>query len=632
MTYLFDQFELREKDFCLYENGKRIALEPKALQVLLLLLSRAGHLVEKNFLLETVWSNTFVEENNLTRTILVLRRALGDDRHDRIFIETVPTKGYRFVHEVRQVPEEEDLSHTSAVAIEGMPGEEPGIASGTIQEGLPGLSIWRRYLQVAVALVVLTVAVCGWWLYRMHTKAHSPLQPSIAVLPIVNQTGDSGNDYISDGVTESSIRQLSGIADVRVIGAGSVARYKGAQQDVRSVGRTLGVDTVLQGHLLRVDGRLMLVVELCRVSDGSVLLSRDYLLEDKDLLPVQADLVRDTLQTLRVDTGVKSEALTHTNNPMAYEEFLKGEAVAQGDSPAELHEAVQHFEKATAIDPAFDLAWSELAQVHLMLGVYYEAPREHMEIARRDARRALELNHDLEQAHGSLGVIEMVYDWNFAAATSELEPEKSARSAVSSLACMVHLLDQTGRSRKAEEMVRRFLAYDPQSARLISELGCVAYYHRHYDEAVRSYTAAMEIDPKSPLPYWGLGKSLTQLGKYQQAIEVLDSFAKRNGFEPPILTAESGYSLAKWGKKKEARERIEQLVAESHSGFVDPYFIALVHLGLGDKEETFAWLAKAEDARSVFLISTLTDPKWEELLTDPRFGAMVSRMSAKEHA
>jgi len=176
------------------------------------------------------------------------------------------------------------------------------------------------------------------------------------------------------------------------------------------------------------------------------------------------------------------------------------------------------------------------------------------------------------------------------------------------------------------------LAYDPLSARLISELGCVAYYHRHYDEAVRSYTAAMEIDPNSPLPYWGLGKSLTQLGKYQQAIEVLDSFAKRNGVAPPILTAESGYSLAKWGKKKEARERIEQLVAGSHSGFVDPFFIALVHLGLGEKEETFAWLAKAEDVRSVFLISILTDPKWEELLTDPRVGAMVARMSAKPRA
>ena len=641
MVYLFDQFELREKDFCLYEDGKRIALEPKALRVLLLLLSKAGHLVEKDFLLETVWSNTFVEENTLTRTILVLRRALGDNRHDRIFIETVPTKGYRFVHEVRQVPEEEDLSNASAVAIEGMPGEGPAIASGVVQEAArgrerrPGLSIWRRYLPVAVALVVVTVAVFSWWRYRMHAKAQPPLQPSIAVLPIVNQTGDSGNDYISEGVTESSIQQLSGIAGVRVIGSGSVARYKGAQQDVRLVGQTLGVDTILQGHLRRADGRLMLVIELCRVSDGSVLFSREYLPEDKDLQPVQADLVRDTLHTLGVDTGTessKSQLHTHTNNPMAYEEFLRGEAVAQGDSPAELHEAVRHFEKATALDPEFDLAWAALAEFHLMLGIYFEAPREHMEIARRDAQRALELNHGLEQARGSLGLIELIYDWNFAEAASELEPAQSARTAVTELGCTVHLLDQTGRPRNAEEMVRRMLAYDPLSARLISELGCVAYYHRHYDEAVRSYTAAMEIDPNSPLPYWGLGKSLTQLGRYQQAIEVLDSFAKRNGVAPPILTAESGYSLAKWGKKKEARERIEQLVAGSHSGFVDPFFIALVHLGLGEKEETFAWLAKAEDVRSVFLISILTDPKWEELLTDPRVGAMVARMSAKPRA
>ena len=145
--------------------------------------------------------------------------------------------------------------------IEGMPGERPAIASGVLQEAArgrerrPGLSIWRRYLPAAVALVVLTVAVFGWWQYRMHAKAQPSLQPSIAVLPIVNQTGDSGNDYISDGVTESSIQQLSAIGGVRVIGGGSVARYKGVQQDVRSVGRTLGVDTVLQGHLRRADGR-----------------------------------------------------------------------------------------------------------------------------------------------------------------------------------------------------------------------------------------------------------------------------------------------------------------------------------------------------------------------------------------
>ena len=127
---------------------------------------------------------------------------------------------------------------------------------------------------------------------------------------------------------------------------------KGVQQDVRSVGRTLGVDTVPQGHLRRAEGRLMLMVELCRVSDGSILLSREWLPEDKDLRPVQADLVRDTLQALRVDTGTepsKSALHTHTNNPMVYEEFLWGDAVGRGDLPAELHEAVRHFEKATAI-------------------------------------------------------------------------------------------------------------------------------------------------------------------------------------------------------------------------------------------------------------------------------------------
>jgi DNA-binding winged helix-turn-helix (wHTH) protein len=127
MVYLFNHFELREKDFCLYEKGERTALEPKALRVLLLLVSKAGHLVEKEYLLETVWNDTFVEENTLTRTILVLRRALGDNRRDRILIETVPTKGYRFVAEVRQVPEEGDLAQAPETPQQagGMQGKAP---------------------------------------------------------------------------------------------------------------------------------------------------------------------------------------------------------------------------------------------------------------------------------------------------------------------------------------------------------------------------------------------------------------------------------------------------------------------------------------------------------------------------
>ena len=136
----------------------------------------------------------------------------------------------------------------------------------------------------------------------------------------------------------------------------------------------------------------------------------------------------------------------------------------------------------------------------------------------------------------------------------------------------------------------------------------------------------MEHDPTSPLPYWGLGKSLTRLGRYQEAFDALTSFSTRNGDSPPMLIAESGYTLARWGKRKDAEARLELLSRLSKSKYINPFFFAVIHLGLGDRDQTFQWLSKAADERSTFLLSILSDPKWDDLLSDARTGAIVARM------
>jgi DNA-binding winged helix-turn-helix (wHTH) protein/TolB-like protein/tetratricopeptide (TPR) repeat protein len=652
VVYLFDDFELREEDFCLSRAGERISLEPKSLRVLLLLVSRAGHLVDKQCLLDTVWAGTFVEENTLARTVAVLRRELGDDSRKPRLIETVPTRGYRFVARVQViqvsvpsglVPAENrvtdfpgrQLSEETAFS----PKPEAGGGTRAGQDPEPAKqSIWRlasggtgKIVVSVVLAVFLCVMAAVWWHSRTRENSASGSGPSIALLPITNDTADPTADYIADGVTESVIRQLSGVPGLRVIGGASVFRYKHDQQDPRSVGRALGVGDIMQGHLRRLDGRLVLAVELSRVDDGTVLLSHQYLAEENDLRPVQADLVRDTLRSTGTGLGQSPSASylrSITENAEAYQEFLRGESANAGTSPPQLHEAIRHFEGATAIDPDFALAWAELAQAHLVLGLYFEAPREHLSMARQYAQRALRLNRDIAGAHGTLGLIFLVYDWNYAAAMSELEPAESARGAMSSLACTAHLLSQAGRARKADEILQDSLAYDPESGILVSESGCVAYYHRQYEDAVAYYRKAMKQDPNSPLPYWGLGKSLTQLGRFDEAVESLNRFSARNGDPPPLLIAESGYALARWGKKNEARACLERLSQLSKTIYINPFLPALIHLGLDERDLTFQWLSKAADDRSTFLISILTDPKWESLLNDPRLGAIVERMRA----
>jgi DNA-binding winged helix-turn-helix (wHTH) protein/TolB-like protein/Flp pilus assembly protein TadD len=631
MVYCFGDFELRAEDFCLLRHGERVALEPKNLSVLLQLVSHAGHLVEKNTLLETIWADTFVEENTLARAIVVLRRELGDSSRNPTFIQTIPTRGYRFIAPVETSSATAQPTPQSAETTEA-PAPAASPASGQAPR--------HSWLTAAAVLAVLIslAALASILLWPRHKTAAiaRPALVSIAVLPIQNHTGDASLDYVSDGMTQSIIQNLAGTLGLRVIGSTTVFHYRDKPQDAQTIGRTLGVDSVLVAQLQRDkqsnQDRLVLNMELSQTSDNTILLSHQYLPDIHDLRGVQADILHDTLQALSSDT-TKLRSLSplgpHTSNPQAYEEDLRGEALIRADSPQAFHEAVQHFQKATDLDPNFDRAWSDLAQAHLFLGIYYDSPIDHMPIARRSALRALQLNPSLPEAHGSLGIIDLLYDWDYANAASELEKEGATRSAMSMLACTVHLREQTGHPRGAEEEVRRLLSYDPQSEMLISELGCAAYYERHYDDAIRTYKSAMELDPSSPLPYLGLGRALTELGHEREAVAVLDSFAKRNGFAPPLLLAESGYTSARMGDRATAMQRVGTLEKQAQSTYVDPYLIALIYHGLHDHDQTIFWLKKAAAVHSALLFSVLSDPMWQDAQADPQLMAIVNKMESK---
>ena len=185
------------------------------------------------------------------------------------------------------------------------------------------------------------------------------------------------------------------------------------------------------------------------------------------------------------------------------------------------------------------------------------------------------------------------------------------------LCCTSHLLAQTGRTRDADEMVNRMLGYDPQSAQLIGELGCIDYYRGDYENAMRHYREAMAKDSHSPVPFWGLGKTLSLQGKYGEAVKEMRQFKPANGFEPPLLTAEIGYALGREGKAGEAEQEIAELRKESKSAFVDPYLVSLIYLGMGDEQRTLQWLNRAYVVRSPFLISISTEPKWKGMIERP---------------
>jgi TolB-like protein len=551
----------------------------------------------------------------------------GEGKDDPVFID-IPKGGYCPAFTLR----EGKVGATKAVPLTV---EQAGSVEGTPVRRT-SLS-WGHWAVAGVVLLALIAAGEWRWHWRSQqgeSDSGGSQQIAIAVLPFANETGDKANDYLADGLTDNLIRQLSEIPPLRVMARGAVYRFRSSTDKAVSVGRSLHVNSVLTGEMHQADGKLIVDTELSNVTDGSIIESHRYLPEGDDLRPVQASITQDLIHGLKIELDARQSA--HVLRPVsssveAYQEMLRGEGEAQGNSPMELHDAIGHFEQAVKLDPKFAIAWSDLAQAHLLLGVYFEDPREHMPLASEYANRALHLDSESGEAHGTLGLVKLLYDWDYAGATSELASIKNEQSALTVLSCTSHLMAQTGRTRDADEMVHRMLGYDPQSAQLIGELGCIDYYRGNYENAMAHYREAVAKDPHSPVPYWGLGKTLSLQGKYGEAVKVMRQFKPANGFEPPLLTAEIGYALGREGKTSEAEREIAELREESKSVFVDPYLISLIYLGMGDEQVTLQWLNRAYVVRSPFLISISTEPKWKGMIQRPGLQAFLAKITPQEH-
>ncbi len=559
-----------------------------------------------------------------------LREYYDEEGRDDPWLIEVPKGGYAATLHRRLVPETVvPATMVVATAAEARsPTGETGAGPGR-EIGWPRRRVWT--LVAACLLVVLVGAVMLWRFGRSQARERSSAPAvSLAIVPIVNRTGDASLGYVADGLTDDLIRQLSQVPALRLMARSTMFRYRDRAGDAGAIAKALHVDTVMTGELRRTPEHLSLAVEVSRTSDGSVLLDREYLADTEDLRVVQAEVQRDVLRKLSAESSALDPTLvlrSVTSNAQAYQEFLEGDALARNGAPPDLHQAIGHFEKAVALDPQFDLAWSALASEHVLLSLYFEAPREHMPVAREFAQRALAINPSLGEAHGSLGLIHLVYDWDLPAADAEMATAGAEEAAVSTLSCTVHLIEQKGRPRRAEEILRRMLTFDPQSSSLMAELGCVDFYRGDYGAALRHYQESLAADPQSPVAYWGMGKTLNAQGKHAEAIRVLESFEQRNGFEPPLLDAEMGYAMGASGDREGALGMVRRLQTKGERMFVDPYLVSVVYASMNDRDAAFACLKEALEVRSSFAISLLTEPKWEPFRADPRFAALLEQMA-----
>jgi eukaryotic-like serine/threonine-protein kinase len=490
----------------------------------------------------------------------------------------------------------------------------------------------RWYLPLAATLILLLLVALGAGIYhwRTPTATSAAAIDSIAVLPLANTSNDQNLEYLSDGITDNLINNLEQIPKLKVMSRNSVFYYKGKQADAQEVGKVLGVRAVLKGEVRQIGDQLLINIELVATDDNTHIWGKQYIRQAKDVIATQNEIAQEVVDNLRLKLSeAEKQKLDKrpTDNVEAYKLYLKARFFGNKQDPDNIHQSIGLDHQALEKDPTFALAYSDMGLRYLILGMFFEDPRQTMPEARAYAQRALEIDSSLSDPHTTLGVVALLYDWDWENAKQELaNGGRVDPRSLETFSCTAHLLESTGRTSEADQTLRRALENDPLSIPLNGELGCNAYYARQFDQAINWYRDSLKLEARDLISYWGLARTLGQQKRYQEAIAELNHVQELFGAAPPLIVSEAGYTYAKWGKREEARKIIRQLNEQSKQMYVDPYFVSIVYLGLGDKDQAMAWLEKAYNAKSGFITSLFHEPKWDELRSDPRFKGMMNRL------
>lgn len=429
--YEFGPFRLDIGERLLLRDGEEVSLTPKIFDLLLVLVENSGHILEKDALMKAIWPDVVVEETNLTRNVSTLRKALSESSDARPYIETIPWRGYRFVASVKDVT---NYNTEMAIATPSSPPilsetEERGSRGGEISPAGPASSTGTlvtliRRRKVAAGAIALALLGVGSWALSLSIETHTPIE-SLAVLPFSSGSADPQAVYLSDGITESLINNLSQLPNLRVIARTTAFRYKGQTSDPSKIGRELNVKAALTGKVLLHGDTLIVQVDLVNVADGAQLWGQQYSRKLSDIFALQGEIATDIAEELQAKlTGEEKKLLAkrYTNNTDAYQLYLKGRYFWDKRTEDGFKRAIDYFRQATQKDPQYALAHTGLADSYIGLTFYnYLPPKEAMPQAKASALEAQKYDDMLAEAHVSLAHVKVNYEWDWAGAESEFK-------------------------------------------------------------------------------------------------------------------------------------------------------------------------------------------------------------------
>lgn len=503
-----------------------------------------------------------------------------------------------------------------------------------IQKAVTTKSRWRLTVQVLIGIALVVGAALGvmsWRGFNGTTAINS-----LAVMPFVNASGDPNTEYLSDGITESLINNFSQLSGLRVIARTTVFHYKGKEIDPQRLSRELHIDAVVSGRLLERGDTLLVQVDLVDAHNGTQIWGAQYKRRAEDLFATQEDISREVSEKLRVRlTGEEKLRLAqrHAANNEAYQTYLQGMYWLNKRNPEAFQKALQLFQQATNLDPAYPSAYVGVAESYRLLASYsYEAmpPREAMPKSKTAALKAIELSPDLGEAHASWAAVLNSYDWNFRAAEREFKRAIELNPGYSTAHHFyANFLMGMGRSAEALSEEQKALELDPLSLVLHHNLARELHYEHRNDEAIAEEQRVLQMDPNFGTARSLLGVMLFQEGRNEEAIAELQKALDLSGGSY-IALAHLGYVQGRLGKRAEALKTLELLRTVSREHYIPSYYFAIVYGGLDERDLAFQWLEKAYQERSDFMTLLKIHDSMTTLRPDARFHDLLRRVGLPE--
>jgi TolB-like protein/tetratricopeptide (TPR) repeat protein/DNA-binding winged helix-turn-helix (wHTH) protein len=606
----FADFEVDLRAGQLRKQGAKVRLQEQPFRLLTVLLESAGEVVTREELRGRLWpADTFVDfDHRLAAAVSKLRDALADSAENPKFVETVGRRGYRFKPPV------------DSVGVSAEESSPPGAPNLPVSVEAETKLFFRRTLWIAAVLAVLLVLGFSLWHYRRQPDGTVPHISSIAVLPLENLSNDPEQEYFVEGMTDEIITDLAKLPGIRVISRTSTEQYKGTRKTMPQIARELRVDAVVEGTVLRVGDRVRVRTQLIYAPADRHIWAESYDYHLSDVLALETEFASNIAAQIQVHltneqprTSLKPGAM----NPTAFEEYLKGQYFWNRRDGGGLDKAIEHFQRAIDSDPSFAPAYADLAQSYILL----DAP----ERAKSAADKALSLDPTLADAHTALALINEHF-WHF----PEAEKEYKLAISLNPNYATAHqwygegYLALMGRFDEAEREMKQARALDPVSRIIATDCGAVLYLGRRYDEAYRELSNVLEMEPGFSEALMFRGAVLLRQGKYEEAIADLQNASRIDN--RPWRLGVLGWALGVAGKRSEATATLRKLKAISRQTAVPPWSFAIIHIGLGEADQAFAWLEKAYSEHASDLRALKVDPIYDPLRSGPRFQDLVRRV------